>query len=62
VDYVDEHLFTKYLYGSHVDTFHVDVEIHVGSRYFEDEILRFIEEVETLNTKTHDLTKFRVID
>jgi len=24
VDYVDEHLFTKYLHGSHVDTFHVD--------------------------------------
>jgi len=29
VDYVDKHLFTKYLHGSHVDTFHVD-EIHVG--------------------------------
>jgi len=30
VDYVDRHLFTKYLHGSHVDTFHVD-KIHVGS-------------------------------
>jgi len=30
LDYVDEDLFTKYLHGSHVDTFHVD-EIHVGS-------------------------------
>jgi len=24
VHYVDEHLFMKYLHGSHVDTFHVD--------------------------------------
>jgi len=30
MNYVDEHLFTKYLHGSHVDTFHDD-EIHVGS-------------------------------
>jgi len=30
VDYVDVHLSTKYLHGSHVDTFHVD-KIYVGS-------------------------------
>jgi len=47
VDYVDEHLSTKYLHRSHVD------EIHVES--IEDAVFRFIEKVETFNTRRHTI-------
>jgi len=57
MDFVDAYLFTKYLHGFHVNTFHVDNidDVESISTFRLGEILRFIEEARSLNTRRHTI-------